>query len=99
MAPRRRQPIVVRESAPAYSVVMAERGRLVLPAPLRERLAIKAGDQLLVTEEVDGSLRVVRRADVVRRLQGSWTVAAGARRLSDDLVAERRREAAREDSE
>lgn len=99
MAQKKRQPIVVRESAPPYSVVMADRGRLVLPAPLRERLAIKAGDQLLVTEEADGSLRVVRRADVVRRLQGSWTAAAGARRLSDDLIAGRRREAAREESE
>ena len=77
---------------------MAERGRLVLPAALRERLAIKAGDQLLVSEEADGTLRLMRRSDVVRRLQGSWTAPGRARRLSDDLVAERRREAAREES-
>lgn len=90
--------MVVRESAPAWGVVVAERGRLVLPAALRERLSIKTGDYLLVTEESDGSLRVVRRGDLIRRLQGSWTAPGTGRRLSDDLLAERRREAAREDS-
>ena len=82
----------------AYGVVVADRGRLVLPSALRSRFAVKAGDRLLVTEEPDGSLRVVRRADAVRQLQGSWGP-AGRRRRSDDLLAERRGEAKREDIE
>ena len=96
MARGKRQPILVRESLPAYGVVVAERGRLVLPSDLRRRLAIKAGDHLLVSEEADGSLRLIRRTDLVRRLQGSWTPSTGRRRLSDDLLAERRLEAARD---
>ena len=94
-----RQPIAVRESMEGYGVVMAERGRLVLPAALRERLALKTGDRLLVTEEADGSLRLTPRADLVRHLQGSWTSAGRKRRRSDELLAERRRDAARESSE
>src|SRR5690349_17615530 len=98
MARRKPQPTVARESAPAYGVVMAERGRLVSPAALRERLAIKTGDRLFVSEEADGSLRLMRRDDLVRRLQGSWRADARGRRRSDELLDERRREAAREDA-
>lgn len=72
---------------------VGDRGRLVLPSALRRRMAVKAGDALILTDEGDGSCRIIRRADLIQRLRGSWRQARG-RRLSDELIAERRREAA-----
>jgi len=58
-------------------------------------MAVKAGDAVILTDEGDGSCRIVRRANLVQRLRGSWRQ-PGGRRLSDDLIAERRREASAE---
>ena len=78
-----------------YVVNIGDRGRLVLPSALRRRMAVKAGDAVILSDEGDGSCRIIRRANLIQRLRGSWRQASG-RRLSDDLIAERRREAATE---
>ncbi len=71
-------------------------GRLLIPAEQRRALGIEPGDSVTL-EVVDGELRVltidegIRRAqDLVRRF-----VPAG-RRLSDELISDRRDEADRE---
>ena len=71
------------------------RGRLVLPASLRRRLGLGAGDELRVSEEPDGALRIESRLSAARALIGT----AGATRRStlDELRAERRRQAAAEE--
>lgn len=71
------------------------RGRLVLPANLRRRMGLHAGDELHVSEEPDGALRLESRLSAARTLIGS----AGSSRRStvDELRAERRRQAAAEE--
>ncbi|MFI5003456.1 MAG: AbrB/MazE/SpoVT family DNA-binding domain-containing protein [Solirubrobacterales bacterium] len=78
-------------------VVVGDRGRMVLPSTVRRELGLTAGTRLLVDVESDGSLKLQPFRAVVERTRGlladvgdpgvSWT---------DDLIAERRREAVRE---
>jgi AbrB family looped-hinge helix DNA binding protein len=88
-----KRPTRLREAALTYVATVGDRGRLVLPSALRRRMAVKAGDAVILTDEGDGSYRIIRRADLIQRLRGSWRQ-AGGRRLSAELIAERRREAA-----
>lgn len=79
-------------------VVQADgRGRVLLPRTMRERLGIGPHTPVAVEERDDGSvvLRDVRtaRERLLDEFQGSW---AGGARSSDDLIAERRRDAASE---
>ncbi len=70
---------------------MDDRGRVVLPAELRRRLEMHPGDELVLTEEADGALRLQSRRAAARTLiglAGQLTHSAVA-----DLRAERRREA------
>jgi AbrB family looped-hinge helix DNA binding protein len=99
----------VRETAPAYgedktgaapaayAVTMADRGRLVLPAEVRERLKIKEGDRLTLRVDPDGTLRLQTAEVFAHSLVGMFKHLAPGRILSDELIAERRREAAIED--
>jgi AbrB family looped-hinge helix DNA binding protein len=88
---------IARETPPPYAVDVADRGRVVLPAGLRRDLGIHTGDRFTVTVDDDGSLRLTRRIDIVKRLRGVYRQLAPGRSLADELIAERRREAKRDD--
>jgi len=77
-----------------YAVRLGERGRIVLPAALRRQLGVEAGERLVATLEDDGSVRLVSAQAVVRRLQGLFREDYPGRDLAEELLAERRREAA-----
>jgi AbrB family looped-hinge helix DNA binding protein len=79
-----------------YSVALGERGRLVLPARLRQRLALQPGDRLIVTIDGEGGLRVVAAREQARRLRGLYRDLAPGRSLADELIAERREEEQKE---
>jgi AbrB family looped-hinge helix DNA binding protein len=83
----------------SYSVVLGERGRLVLPAPLRRQLGVEPGDRLIFTMDEEGVLRVLTAREVARRGRGMFAHVAPERSLVDELIAERREEARREDEE
>lgn len=71
---------------------MGDRGRLVVPAELREHLGLSAGSPLLLVETEAGIVVTTRERarDLVRRqLQGGDLV--------DELVSERRVAASEED--
>ena len=71
-----------------YSVVMGDRGRLVVPAELRERLNLAPGTPLVLFETSAGVVLTTReqlKALVRQRLAD--------RDLVGELLAERRREA------
>ena len=71
-----------------YSVVMGDRGRLVVPAELRERLNLIPGTPLVLFETSAGVVLTTReqlKALVRQRLAD--------RDLVGELLAERRREA------
>lgn len=74
-----------------------EQGRVTIPAQIRRAAGIEAGVPLVVYVE-DGRIVIETReqlADRIRRdVATSWT---GAGSVVDELIADRRAEAARED--
>jgi AbrB family looped-hinge helix DNA binding protein len=73
-----------------------ENGRLVIPASIRRALGFESGDEIVLLIE-DGELRLTtaqKRAERAQQLFKKY-VGEGVC-LSDELIADRRREAARE---
>jgi AbrB family looped-hinge helix DNA binding protein len=76
-----------------YVVKIGERGRLVLPAAVRDSLGLEDGSQLLVYLDSSGeSIRLERARDVARSSRGMFADESG-RSLADELLDERRAEA------
>jgi len=72
-----------------------EGGRLVIPAVYRKALGLKPGDEVLLTLE-DGEIRVVSTRQAVARAQALVRkYVPKDRSLSEELIRERREEAAR----
>ena len=83
-----------------YHVTVTDRGRLVLPAEIREKLKIRDGDRVAVSIEEDGTISVTTREVAVSHLRGMFKRPGKRGRLaSDELIAERRREARKDDRE
>jgi AbrB family looped-hinge helix DNA binding protein len=78
-----------------YVVQLGERGRVVLPAPLRRALDLERGDQLVLELE-EGAVRLTPGRALAARFHGAFRGRYGGRSLADELLAERREEAARE---
>lgn len=74
-------------------VVLGQQGRLVIPSEIRTALGLASGDQLALQVE-DRRLILQRPADAAARLRGMAKGAATGRSLVDELLAERRAEAA-----
>lgn len=75
---------------------LGENGRLVIPAPYRKALGLQTGDEV-VLRLVDGELHVISRRVAIKRVQDLVRSRGGeGRLLSEELLAERRAEAARE---
>lgn len=73
-----------------------DNGRIVIPAEIRQKMGIKPGDTLLLTLEGD-VLKVESQLALIRRIQESMrALIPSDRRLSDELIADRREEARRE---
>jgi AbrB family looped-hinge helix DNA binding protein len=96
----RRRPEKSKTPSAGFAVARLDaEGRIVVPAEYRKALALKEGDDLLVYLEGD-SLRLTSRDTAIKRIQNEF-----ARRLPpgvslvDELIAERRREAALEEQD
>ncbi|MXY02784.1 MAG: AbrB/MazE/SpoVT family DNA-binding domain-containing protein [Acidimicrobiales bacterium] len=78
----------------AHQLAMGDRGRIVIPADVRSRAGLVAGTPLILLETNDGF-------ELYSREQLSDKVAADLRGsdLVGELLAERHREAARENAE
>jgi AbrB family looped-hinge helix DNA binding protein len=76
-----------------YTVVVGDRGRIVVPADVRERAGLTAGTTLVLLETPAG-LVLMTRAQLRERVQDEL---AGLD-LVGDLLADRRRAAADEDA-
>ena len=76
-----------------YAVVMGDRGRLVVPAELRERLNLKPGTPLVLLETPQGLVLATRE-------QVKTLVRAGLQGLDlvSELLEDRRRQAVAEDA-
>jgi AbrB family looped-hinge helix DNA binding protein len=78
---------------------LSANGRIVIPAAIREQLGLATGDTLLMDVE-DGVLRIESYPARIRRIQREFAPYAIPGVLaSDELIAERRVEARREEEE
>lgn len=83
-----------------HQVVVGDRGRLVLPFDVRAALGLEAGSRMLLSTERDGSLRLRPYRSVADQGRGMLAgLAPAGESMVDELLAERRREAAHEDRE
>lgn len=80
----------------AEPVRVLEGGRIVIPARIRKELGIKEGDTLRVHVE-DGVVRLETAARQLRRAQALLAPYLHGPSLADELIAERRAEAAARD--
>lgn len=88
-----------RSVLPAVRVSVGPGGRIVIPASFRRAMNIQPGDRL-VLQFTDGELRAFSSAEGVRRAQRRVAkYVPRDRNLADELIAERRLEAEREDRE
>src|SRR5271165_829894 len=87
------------KTALSAKAALSANGRIVIPAAIREELGFAPGDTLLMEVE-DGVLRVESFDARLARIQDELVQLAGPERmLSDELIAERRAEAWREQIE
>jgi AbrB family looped-hinge helix DNA binding protein len=78
---------------------LSANGRIVIPAAIREEMGLAPGDSLLMDVE-DGVLRIESYPARIRRIQREVAHLAKPGILaSDELIAERREEARREEEE
>jgi AbrB family looped-hinge helix DNA binding protein len=75
---------------------IGEGGRLVIPAEHRRALGLKTGDAVIVALEADGLRITTRRAALARARRLLREVIPEGVSLVDELLADRRREAANE---
>jgi len=73
-----------------------ENGRIVIPASVRRALGLKAGDEIVLLVENDEVRMTTARKRVERARQLYKKYVGKGIRLSDELIADRRKEAARE---
>ncbi len=80
----------------AHNGKLVSGGRLQLPSDVRRELGLVDGDQV-VMQVVDGELHVRPRRDVLKRIQAMLRPYAPVDGLvSDELIQDRRTEAARD---
>ena len=83
----------------ALPVRVGPKGRVVVPAPIRKQLGLEEGTELMARVEGDGIVLEPRSA-AIRRLQAHVReVVPEGVSLVDELIAERREEARREEAE
>lgn len=80
----------------SFTLRVGDRGRVVLPAALRERLGLREGDRLVIAVEGDGTVRLVAGGEAARKGRGVLDEVLPGREagkgLADDLVVRRRTE-------
>jgi AbrB family looped-hinge helix DNA binding protein len=76
------------------SVTVGPKGRVVIPAPIRRELQIAEGTELVAMVD-DGAVVMMPRSIAKARLRAMFAHVRGS--LAEELMAERRREASRED--
>lgn len=85
-----------------YHAKVITGGKIVIPAELRRELGIKDGDSLVFERGENGSLELKTYGQVVKEVQAAFRAMRPAGKsgsVVDELIAERRAEAAKEDAE
>jgi AbrB family looped-hinge helix DNA binding protein len=80
-----------------HQIVVGDCGRIVLPSDVRTALGLQAGSRMLLSTEQDGSLRLRPYRSVADQARGMLAgLVHASEAMVDELLTERRREAARE---
>ena len=79
------------------AVRLGPQGRIVIPAPVRRRLGVSPGDELALTVD-DQRLILEPRAAAAARARGMFRHLATEVSAVDELIADRRQEAARDET-
>ncbi len=88
--------VIAVKNSPSVKLRLSDNGRIVIPAEMRQKLGIRAGDTVFATLE-DDALKIESYRARVRRVQESLRRHISPdRSLADELIAERREEARRE---
>jgi AbrB family looped-hinge helix DNA binding protein len=82
-----------------FRIVVETGGKITLPGAVRERLGVAEGGYLVLKLRRDGSVVVLSVSQIVDHAMGSMSDVAPGRSLADELIAERREEARRENGE
>ncbi len=83
----------------AVVVRMDQRARIQVPADLRRRLGLRPGDRVSLEVTAQGHLRVASLRDQLQAARGLFSdYRREGDRAVDELLAERRAEARREDT-
>lgn len=77
-----------------HEIHLGPQGRVVIPAHLRKALDLKPGDTLIARQDGE-SIVLERRENLVKRLQARFAHVPQDVSLVDELIEERRAEAAR----
>ena len=85
---------------PSRVVRISPGGRVVIPAEFRKALGVEIGDDMLIQLKGE-ELRLRSRQAAIKRVQAMVRkyLPDESRSLADELIAERREEAAREERE
>jgi AbrB family looped-hinge helix DNA binding protein len=79
-------------------VHLSSQGRVVIPASLRRALGFQAGDVLVARKE-DDRLVLEKAETIKRRIHARFADVPKQVSLAEELIAERREEASREESQ
>ena len=80
-----------------YKSKVDSAGRVLIPAPLRQKLGLQPGATVSITEARSGRIVLESRMAAVRQAQEYFcSIAPPTEVWSDQLIAERRQEARRE---
>ena len=79
-----------------FKTLIGKSGRIVIPAQFRKALGVSEGDTLMMTLD-DGMIRILTPRRAIQRVQELVRrYVPEGHSLADELIAERRAEAARE---
>lgn len=88
---------MARKAGARYKGKVDSAGRVLIPAPLREKLGVHPGATVSITEGRAGRIVLESRMAAVREAQEYFcSIAPPSEVWSDELIAERRKEARRE---
>lgn len=79
-----------------YTLEVDARGRLVLPAKVRQHLNLEKGDQVVLTVSDSPTVQLASRKRLATKLRGIYKHVSTNGSMVEELIAERRKEAASE---
>jgi AbrB family looped-hinge helix DNA binding protein len=88
--------IMLNSTPTQHTIELHEDGQITLPDSICQTLNWHPGDQLILTLETDGNLRLNRLQAQIQKLQGIFKDIAPGVSLADELIADRRQAAQHE---